>query len=156
MKPDALNFESLESRLALSADPLTILPLGDSITQSEYVAGNPARQQSSYRAPLQEMLGDPERYDFIGSQSGHCGGGADAEASADFDPDHEGHWGWRTDEILNGPDANYCGGDAGTGNLTSWLNGYEDEPDIVLLHVCLLYTSPSPRDKRQSRMPSSA
>ena len=23
-------------------------------------------------------------------------------------------------------------------------------------HVCLLYTSPSPRDKRQSRMPSSA
>ena len=26
----------------------------------------------------------------------------------------------------------------------------------VLLHCCLLYTSPSPRDKRQSRMPSSA
>ena len=25
-----------------------------------------------------------------------------------------------------------------------------------LLNVCLLYTSPSPRDKRQSRMPSSA
>ena len=24
------------------------------------------------------------------------------------------------------------------------------------LHACLLYTSPSPRDKRQSRMPSSA
>ena len=27
---------------------------------------------------------------------------------------------------------------------------------IVLLNSCLLYTSPSPRDKRQSRMPSSA
>ena len=27
---------------------------------------------------------------------------------------------------------------------------------IVLLNICLLYTSPSPRDKRQSRMPSSA
>ena len=26
----------------------------------------------------------------------------------------------------------------------------------TLLHGCLLYTSPSPRDKRQSRMPSSA
>ena len=26
----------------------------------------------------------------------------------------------------------------------------------VLLENCLLYTSPSPRDKRQSRMPSSA
>ena len=27
---------------------------------------------------------------------------------------------------------------------------------VVSLYVCLLYTSPSPRDKRQSRMPSSA
>ena len=26
----------------------------------------------------------------------------------------------------------------------------------ILMHSCLLYTSPSPRDKRQSRMPSSA
>ena len=26
----------------------------------------------------------------------------------------------------------------------------------LTLYVCLLYTSPSPRDKRQSRMPSSA
>ena len=26
----------------------------------------------------------------------------------------------------------------------------------TLLRICLLYTSPSPRDKRQSRMPSSA
>ena len=28
--------------------------------------------------------------------------------------------------------------------------------DVGLSGVCLLYTSPSPRDKRQSRMPSSA
>ena len=28
--------------------------------------------------------------------------------------------------------------------------------DTVGIHTCLLYTSPSPRDKRQSRMPSSA
>ena len=31
--------------------------------------------------------------------------------------------------------------------------------DIITAHIyadCLLYTSPSPRDKRQSRMPSSA
>ena len=27
---------------------------------------------------------------------------------------------------------------------------------IMCMMVCLLYTSPSPRDKRQSRMPSSA
>ena len=30
----------------------------------------------------------------------------------------------------------------------------DDEPDLS--EGCLLYTSPSPRDKRQSRMPSSA
>ena len=30
------------------------------------------------------------------------------------------------------------------------------QTDIVLYKCCLLYTSPSPRDKRQSRMPSSA
>ena len=27
---------------------------------------------------------------------------------------------------------------------------------IIIIYNCLLYTSPSPRDKRQSRMPSSA
>ena len=30
------------------------------------------------------------------------------------------------------------------------------DPTVALLQGCLLYTSPSPRDKRQSRMPSSA
>ena len=28
--------------------------------------------------------------------------------------------------------------------------------ELVWVYDCLLYTSPSPRDKRQSRMPSSA
>ena len=28
--------------------------------------------------------------------------------------------------------------------------------DILQLYICLLYTSPSPRDMRRSRMPSSA
>ena len=28
--------------------------------------------------------------------------------------------------------------------------------ELLVLCICLLYTSPSPRDKRQSRMPSSA
>ena len=37
-------------------------------------------------------------------------------------------------------------------------SGYVPEQDIYLVSscTCLLYTSPSPRDKRQSRMPSSA
>ena len=33
---------------------------------------------------------------------------------------------------------------------------YFDPGDGRLITICLLYTSPSPRDKRQSRMPSSA
>ena len=33
-----------------------------------------------------------------------------------------------------------------------WITGLL----VVLYAFCLLYTSPSPRDKRQSRMPSSA
>ena len=35
-----------------------------------------------------------------------------------------------------------------------WKNEFEVE--VATLKGCLLYTSPSPRDKRQSRMPSSA
>ena len=39
----------------------------------------------------------------------------------------------------------------------AYKNGECDEMVVAaLLHDCLLYTSPSPRDKRQSRMPSSA
>ena len=33
---------------------------------------------------------------------------------------------------------------------------HKTDPGVVYLKSCLLYTSPSPRDKRQSRMPSSA
>ena len=38
------------------------------------------------------------------------------------------------------------------------LEGYEElfEPQERSVKACLLYTSPSPRDKRQSRMPSYA
>ena len=34
--------------------------------------------------------------------------------------------------------------------------GFDNNPAEAPETVCLLYTSPSPRDKRQSRMPSSA
>ena len=33
---------------------------------------------------------------------------------------------------------------------------FRNEYDLIKRYSCLLYTSPSPRDKRQSRMPSSA
>ena len=42
-----------------------------------------------------------------------------------------------------------------------WEIGWEDDDDIVIFELdsdtyCLLYTSPSPRDRQKSRMPSSA
>ena len=36
------------------------------------------------------------------------------------------------------------------------LKGHEHKRRDAVIETCLLYTSPSPRDKRQSRMPSSA
>ena len=45
------------------------------------------------------------------------------------------------------------GDDEGTGKGTGW---FKQKSIIVSATNCLLYTSPSPRDKRQSRMPSSA
>ena len=36
------------------------------------------------------------------------------------------------------------------------LQSFSAAQNVELSYNCLLYTSPSPRDKRQSRMPSSA
>ena len=36
------------------------------------------------------------------------------------------------------------------------IKEFSQWPTIRQLYICLLYTSPSPRDRRQSRMPSSA
>ena len=54
----------------------------------------------------------------------------------------------------------------GGGGLWEWEPAYNIAPGTVIpviaydgqreRKLCLLYTSPSPRDKRQSRMPSSA
>ena len=44
----------------------------------------------------------------------------------------------------------------GAWSAPSFQNGVDEDPEWLLSHICLLYTSPSPRDKRQSRMPSSA
>ena len=48
-------------------------------------------------------------------------------------------------------------GEVGTGKTTLVRSLLSEERDnIAVAYICLLYTSPSPRDKRQSRMPSSA
>ena len=58
------------------------------------------------------------------------------------------------------------GGEQAIANAHRWMadrrRGDRHQPELQTeqirdqLGLCLLYTSPSPRDKRQSRMPSSA
>ena len=49
--------------------------------------------------------------------------------------------------------------DLGTANTLVYVKGKGiilNEPSVVAIATCLLYTSPSPRDLSTSRMPSSA
>ena len=58
--------------------------------------------------------------------------------------------------VLEGIDG--CGKTTQIQHLIEWLpnSGLMPKGAAVVCTRCLLYTSPSPRDKRQSRMPSSA
>ena len=40
--------------------------------------------------------------------------------------------------------------------VAKYPEGKQQSAVMALLYICLLYTSPSPRDQRGSRMPSSA
>ena len=110
-----------------SAD-IKILPLGDSITQG---AGNGdliAKGSDSYRRLLYIKLKQAGyKVDFVGSmkKTFRCGN----PVNNDFDPDHEGHSAWRTDEIIRGLN-NGC---TGSGHLSDWLKAYT--PDIALVHL---------------------
>ena len=87
-----------------------IMPLGDSITES--AAGMP-----TYRYFLWHLAKDKGyRIDFVGSMRGARGG---PPANVDFDMDHEGHWGWRAEQLL--------------ARLPEWAA--DASPDIVLLHI---------------------
>ncbi|MBV7338530.1 SGNH/GDSL hydrolase family protein [Chloroflexi bacterium TSY] len=101
--------------------PCHILPLGDSITQGELAWG-------SYRSDLLALLvNDGYNVDFVGSHTKHVNG---EPVGPDYDVDHEGHWGWRVDEIIDGRESD---DGSGTGRLVEWLVEYT--PDIVLLHL---------------------
>ncbi len=105
------------------AVPWRIVALGNSITQSN-------SSHYSYRYTLWKKLIDfEEPFDFVGSMTDNNGGNPDwplYKGNA-FDRDHEGHWGWRVDEILN--EATW---DA-QGKLHEWLQTYT--PDIALIHL---------------------
>ncbi len=103
--------------------PLRILPLGDSITQSD-------SDHLSYRYNLWVKLIDSGiDFDFVGSlHSNERGNPAwPAHDGKTFDPDHEGHWGWAVEQVLNGVPYNQ------DERLSEWLKEYT--PDIVLLHL---------------------
>ena len=50
-------------------------------------------------------------------------------------------------------DAEECVNDA---YLNTWNSIPPNKPKMLSTYLCLLYTSPSPRDRQKSRMPSSA
>jgi acyl-CoA thioesterase I len=86
------------------------MPLGDSITQGDSA-------HDSYRRELWRLLeAQALQADFVGSQRDGFGGGP---PNPDFDRDHEGHWGFRADEILAG--------------LENWVRSAR--PDVVLVHL---------------------
>lgn len=96
------------TQTAAEGEPLRIMPLGDSITQGH---------SASYRQPLWYALRQAGwNIDFVGSMDRYYGGGAPAE---DFDPDHEGHWGWFADQVLK--------------RIPDWVA--QSDPDVVLLHL---------------------
>ncbi|MGH7803689.1 MAG: SGNH/GDSL hydrolase family protein [Candidatus Binatia bacterium] len=101
---------STPSASEAAAGALKVMPLGDSITEG----GNEA---ATYRYFLQKHLeGAGVTVDFVGSMSGVFRG---TPRHADFDPDHEGHWGWTTARILD--------------RLDEWAPAAR--PDVVLVHL---------------------
>ena len=92
------------------SEPVRIMPLGDSITQGD-------ADHDTYRRPLWKSLkGEGYDVDFVGSlRANHRG----TPPRDDFDRDHEGHWGWRTDEVL--------------ARIRGWVE--DSEPDVILIHL---------------------
>ncbi|MFQ5640356.1 MAG: GDSL-type esterase/lipase family protein, partial [bacterium] len=86
---------------------IKIMPLGDSISKG--VSG-PSTDDAGYRDDLAEFLtSEGIDFDFVGSLAHGAG----------FDSEHEGHDGFRADQILD--------------NIASYLSA--NPPDMILLHL---------------------
>jgi lysophospholipase L1-like esterase len=115
--------------LTVESQTLYIQPLGNSITQG-------ANTKESYRYRLwKKLIDDGFDFQFAGSMSDHFGCGTpvfDDYFGQVFNKKHEGHWGWATFNVLNGPPAvNW--GCRGSNKLSVWLANYT--PDIALIHL---------------------
>ena len=114
--------------------PIRIMPLGNSITFDTFGDIRPDGLRTGYRQSLWIALKDADyNMDFVGSYV------AGDDATPFFDPDNEGHPGWRDDEIANGRSS-----DPGAGKLADWL--FDHDPDIVLLHIGTNGLDPNPSD----------
>lgn len=92
-----------------------IVTLGDSITQ----AGG---TYLSWRYPFWEALvADGYDFDMVGSIDVNWDGVTPSYPDAAFDPDHEGHSGWRADQIL--------------AQLPGWTGAYGYTPDLAIIHL---------------------
>ena len=88
-----------------AAENIRVMPLGDSITDGFNVPGG-------YRVGLwQRLVASGRTVDFVGSL-------ANGPATLG-DRDHEGHSGWRIDQL--------------TSNIDAWIRAYD--PGTVLLHI---------------------
>lgn len=94
----------------LASAQTRIMPLGDSITQANSF-------HASYRYWLwQSLTNAGYKVDFVGSLDKNVDG---PPPVTDFDRDHEGHWGWRLDEIIR--------------PIQDWAK--VARPDVVLVHL---------------------
>ena len=109
--PDLGAYENYRSTPAASGPaPIKIMPIGDSSTQMY-------SDHDSYRRPLWHLLRNGGfNVDFVGSQNLNKGG---PPPHPDFDMDHEGHSGWRTDEMVAG--------------IGAWARNFR--PTITLIHL---------------------
>ena len=111
------NSELHKSECGTVEKPLRIMPLGDSITES--TVGH-----SSYRKHLYDLLTKNGCVvDFVGSRHGVSDGVVHSRErllqTTDFDQDHEGHWGFRADQILL--------------YISEWA--HKNVPDLALVHL---------------------
>ncbi|MDG2114483.1 MAG: GDSL-type esterase/lipase family protein, partial [Actinomycetota bacterium] len=112
---------------AAIGNTIDIMLVGDSITSGRN--GFPL-EAPTYRGPFNDKLTlGGYNYDLVGSQSGldNLGATINPPITGLSDPDHEGHNGWRLDEMVNGNAAQ-----PGEGKLADWVTSAN--PDIVVIY----------------------
>ena len=101
---------------------LRIMPLGNSITSA-------TDGGASFRYWLwHDLIDAGHDVDFVGSMQGVYNG---VPRFPDFDQDHEGHWGWRIDEIIWGESG--TPGNPDFERLETWAATFD--PHIALIHL---------------------